>query len=103
MQVNLERRAPIAYQYKKMIFLKKPYLLALLIAVALAAWLLSGQMAAVETSQEIPIAAPEKASPNIIKVRVREQQAQPLTREIILTGRTAPFRTVTLRAEIIYR
>lgn len=84
-------------------FLKKPYLLALLIATALTLWLLSGQMAEIETSQEVPTTtavAPQKVSPNLMPVRVREQQAQSLIREIILTGRTAPLRTVTLRAEI---
>lgn len=81
------------------IFLRKPYLLALLISATLAAWLWSGQMAESTTPEPLPTAAPPPA-PSIIQVRVREQQAQPLTREIIITGRTAPLRTATLRAEI---
>ncbi|OQY54803.1 MAG: efflux RND transporter periplasmic adaptor subunit [Candidatus Parabeggiatoa sp. nov. 2] len=79
------------------LFTKRPYLLALLIAVALAAWLLSGQTTDVAKPST---AVPPKAPPSLISVRVREQKAQSLTREIVLTGRTAPLRTVLLRAEI---
>ena len=82
------------------LFLKKPYLLTLIIATAIGLWLLSGQMEEVTTSQKAAMVVPQKASPSIIQVRVREQQAQPLPHEIILTGHTAPLRTVTLRAEI---
>jgi multidrug efflux system membrane fusion protein len=78
------------------IFLKKPYLLALLIATSLAIWLLSGQ-----TTDGTQLVEPSQTkSSKLIQVRVREQKAQPLNREIILTGRTAPYRTATLRAEI---
>ena len=78
------------------IFLKKPYLLALIIAASFAIWLLSGQTANVTTAQEVARENPAPPTP----VRIRKQQAQALTREIVLTGRTAPYRTATLRAEI---
>jgi len=83
------------------LFLKKPYILALLITIAFSAWLLSGQTTENAKPQSASTAdAPPPPPPNLIKVRVREHKAHPFTREIILTGRTAPFRTVLLKAEI---
>ncbi|HIE02910.1 MAG TPA: efflux RND transporter periplasmic adaptor subunit [Thiotrichaceae bacterium] len=81
------------------LFLKRPYILALLIAVALGAWLFSGQAKVEQQSEAQKQQTVEEAQPSVIQVRVREQKAQPLRREIILTGRTAPLRTVLLRAE----
>ncbi len=81
-----------------MIFLEKPYLLALAITAALAIWLISGQ-----TAQEPP---PSSQTPSVesksapMEVQVRDQKPEWLPREITLTGYTAPLRTVTLRAEI---
>lgn len=77
------------------IFIRKPYLLALLITVALFIWLTSGQ-------QETTIAPQAKVTATVLpmQVQVREQIAESLTKEIILTGRTAPLRTVLLRSEI---
>ncbi|MDM8557332.1 efflux RND transporter periplasmic adaptor subunit [Candidatus Parabeggiatoa sp. HSG14] len=88
--------------------LKRPYILALFIVIALAAWLFSEKIVDVlahqeKISEEIPVEetiVPPKVAPIPIQVRIREQKAQPLTREIILTGRTAPFRIVTLRTEV---
>jgi multidrug efflux system membrane fusion protein len=79
------------------IFARKPYLLALLFTATLAIWLLSGGSHADKT----PIITPSSAiTPAIMKVRVQTLVAQPLLREIVVTGRTAPYRMVTLRAEI---
>jgi multidrug efflux system membrane fusion protein len=80
------------------LLLKKPYLLALLIAATLAAWLLSGQT--MENAPPPSASTTSSASSNVISVRVRELKAKPFTRQLVLTGRTAPFRTVLLRAEI---
>lgn len=73
-------------------WIQKPYVLALLICIALSSWLFSGH-AQDTTSKPTPQISP-------MTVRVQTYQAQPLTREIVLTGRTAPFRTTTLKAEI---
>jgi len=83
-------------------FLKRPYILALLIALALGAWLFSGHASVEQQSeaQKQPTATETQTSTSVMQVRVREQKAKPLTREIILTGRTAPLRTVLLRAEM---
>jgi multidrug efflux system membrane fusion protein len=86
------------------IFIEKPYLLALLISATLALWLLSGQTSDTNdfsSKQEVEQkSSTQTAQSPLIKVRVRKQRAKPLTREIILTGRTAPLRTATLKAEV---
>jgi len=76
------------------IFLEKPYLLALLISTVITIWLLSGP------SQERMVTISPSPSVTHIPVRIREQQATSLTREIIITGRTAPRRTVILKSEL---
>ncbi len=76
----------------------KPYLLALFITVALAVWLASGQKT-VEIKTTLPTTKPTTTE-TLISVQTREQQAEMLTREIVITGRSAPARTATLRAEI---
>lgn len=81
------------------IFLEKPYLLALVITAALAIWLISGQTAPPEPSAP-PKPTPGETKATSIEVQVRVQQPERLPREIVLTGHTAPLRTVTLRAEI---
>jgi multidrug efflux system membrane fusion protein len=79
------------------IFLEKPYLLALLVTAVLIIWWLMP----LEANQNVTLPeTPVKKPSTITKVRVREQFAQPLLQEITLTGRTAPQRTATLRAEI---
>jgi len=79
-------------------FTRKPYLLSLLIVAAMAIWLISGQSADVSSPKsDIPNAVATKPTP--IKVQVREQLAESLIREVVVTGRTAPSRTATVRAE----
>jgi multidrug efflux system membrane fusion protein len=80
------------------LFVRKPYILAFLISIALGVWLLSGQGTKITAAQEVST-APE-TSTSIMRVQVREQTATLLNREIIVTGRTAPLRTAQLRAEI---
>ncbi|GAB6042907.1 efflux RND transporter periplasmic adaptor subunit [Endothiovibrio diazotrophicus] len=75
--------------------------LALGFAVALAAWLGSGQFVPKEANgkTEIPVAkAPPKARP-LPTVRVRTLQAETVERQLVLHGHTAPARLVTLKAE----
>jgi multidrug efflux system membrane fusion protein len=73
-----------------------PYLIALFIATALALWLLSGQTK--EAIAPIQISKPKATLP--LKVQVKILKATSLQRKITLTGRTAPSRITTLRAEI---
>jgi membrane fusion protein, multidrug efflux system len=79
--------------------LTRSYLIAAGIAVALAGWLASGQIGAGRSADDTPAAARDTAAVRLPTVRVRELIAQPIQREIVLNGKTAPARQVTLRAE----
>ena len=77
--------------------------LALVIAVALAAWLGSGQMGPQPADGKVaeetaPSEVVPKAKP-LQRVQVRTLRAEPVTREVVIHGHTAPARRVTLRAE----
>ncbi len=73
-----------------------PYLIALLIASTLILWLLSGQ----SKEDNVPTNTPVLEIKKPIKVQVQVSHAQPLQRIITLTGYTAPYRVVTLSAQI---
>ena len=77
--------------------------LALVIAVALAAWLGSGQFGGREANgKAVESPAEEVAAPKekpLQRVRVRTLHAESVTREVVIHGHTAPARSVTLRAE----
>ncbi|MGH6901035.1 MAG: biotin/lipoyl-binding protein, partial [Geminicoccaceae bacterium] len=76
------------------------YLIAAAIAVALAGWLASGHIGAGRSPTEAPAGAVEPtAAVRLPNVRVRELDAAPIQREIVVNGKTAPSRQVTLRAE----
>ncbi len=81
--------------------IKTSYLIASGIAIAVTAWLLSGQL-----TREEPVtpagATSEMAQPAaapLARVRVREQAAEPRIVEIVLRGQTVANRQVELRAE----
>jgi multidrug efflux system membrane fusion protein len=84
----------------KRFFSAKPSIfIALGVLLALAGWLLSGQL----QNNAKPVdstATPREQSDALTRVRVRDFQAQPISQEIVITGRTEPAREVTLRAEI---
>lgn len=75
---------------------QRPYLLALLICIVLTLWLFSGhaQDTALHPTPQV------NSSTELMTVRTQTYQAQPLTRQLVITGRSAPFRTTTLKAEI---
>jgi multidrug efflux system membrane fusion protein len=83
-------------------------LIALVIAMALALWLASGQLPQLGRAAD-PAAPPPQplaarpAEPPLMRVQVRESVGAPIERVILLNGRTAPARRVELRAEIAGR
>jgi multidrug efflux system membrane fusion protein len=79
--------------------MKQSYLIAIIIALAVAAWLLSGQFGREEDHAEAALPAAAHAEPAPPKVRVSERLAQPHTAEIVLRGRTEAARIVELKAE----
>ena len=79
--------------------IKPSYLIAAGIALAISGWLASGQLGAGKAKPERAAAAAQSAAARLPTVRVREVVAEPIQREIIINGKTAPARAVTLRAE----
>jgi multidrug efflux system membrane fusion protein len=80
--------------------MKNSYLIAILIALAVAGWLLSGQFGREEDHAEAaaPAAAAVAEAPPP-KVRVADRVAEPHIAEIVLRGRTEAARIVELKAE----
>ena len=87
--------------------MNKSYILAFLMAAAVAGWVFSGQLQ--ETSAEEKAKAEETQAAKVDKkdermtVRVRIMQAQPHQREVVLRGRTQAVRSVAVKAEIAGR
>lgn len=73
---------------------RQPAWIALFIAVTLALWIASGQLAAESEEQADTSQAP------LPKVQVQRMRAEPVQREITLYGRSEPDRIATLRAEV---
>ncbi|HET6522211.1 MAG TPA: efflux RND transporter periplasmic adaptor subunit [Geminicoccaceae bacterium] len=85
---------------------KRSYLLAAGMALGLAGWLASGQIDALNgraADAAAPAAGREAgagaAARPTMTVRVRELTAEPVARQIVVNGRTAPARAVEVRAE----
>src|SRR5688500_15595503 len=79
--------------------IKTSYLIAAGIALAISGWLASGQLDAGKTAPESAGPAAASDAARLPSVRVREMMAEPIQREIVINGKTAPARVVTLRAE----
>jgi multidrug efflux system membrane fusion protein len=79
--------------------IKTSYLIAAGIALAISGWLASGQLDAGKTAPEPAGPAAASDAARLPSVRVREMVAEPIQREIVINGKTAPARVVTLRAE----
>ena len=75
---------------------RQPVWLALIIVVVLCFWLASGLVKEVTDKQP----EPKKHQIPLVKVTVENVQADEVTREITLYGRTEPDRVATLRSEV---
>jgi multidrug efflux system membrane fusion protein len=76
----------------------KSWLTSAGIAIAITAWILTGQVDGGDDADTV--AADQEAEANIrTSVRVRTQTAMEVTRTITINGKTAPARTVELNAE----
>lgn len=74
-------------------------LIALGITAALTLWLLSGT-GATGSARDSSLKAPRVDRPAVTSVRVKAVESQPVTRDVIIYGKTEAARSVTLRAEI---
>ncbi|WP_339767129.1 efflux RND transporter periplasmic adaptor subunit [uncultured Paraglaciecola sp.] len=78
----------------------KPYWIALVILVILTIWVASGMLFAEPDSDAQTRKDAKHRDVGLVSVRVERVNAQPITREINLYGRTEPNRSVTLRSEV---
>ncbi|MEK9661564.1 MAG: efflux RND transporter periplasmic adaptor subunit [Alphaproteobacteria bacterium] len=79
--------------------MKKSVLIAALLAIAAAGWILSGQLAPGDSPPEQPTQAAAPAAERKMSVRVRDLVARPLVHEVAVTGETQASRRVDVRAE----
>ena len=79
------------------LFSRRPYVVALLLSLALAAWMASGRLGSGATEDEVAVQG--QSGPLLPKVRVRTFKAEPVRRTVTLYGRTEPDRLATLKAE----
>ena len=78
----------------------KPWIVALMIIGALTVWMLTGTNGTNGTdANESAEIADELPAPDLRSVQVQVQQAEPVTRNINVYGRTAPARDVDIKAE----
>jgi multidrug efflux system membrane fusion protein len=75
---------------------RRPWMIAVGLTVIVILWLASGALTR-ETKIETDAAAPAKT--DNARVQIRARQAEPVTRTIQIYGRTAPARTVEMKAE----
>lgn len=85
---------------KKLLIARQSWLIAGALLVALSGWLLSGQISEEAAAENTPIASVDDIRDSTVNVRVRTLTSEPVSREVIINGRTEPARAVTLRAEI---
>lgn len=69
------------------------------ITAGLTLWLLSGS-GATGSARDPSLEGPRVDRPAVTRVRVRLLEAQPVTRDVVIYGKTEAARSVTLRAEI---
>jgi multidrug efflux system membrane fusion protein len=79
---------------------ERPYILAIIIVIALFLWMFSGTMNAQNIASKHQKNTQQKRNVPIAKVQVKTMQAQSIHDSVELYGRTEPSRTATLRAEV---
>jgi multidrug efflux system membrane fusion protein len=79
--------------------MNRSILIALVMAAAMAAWLLSGALAGdgEEAAGQAPAAQEGEAAP--MKVRVRDSTASAVVRRVVVQGQLEPLRSVEVKAE----
>ena len=76
---------------------KRPWLIAVAIALALLLWLLSGSLF---HAQETASADRPAAESGLAKVEIQWLQASPMQRQLVVQGQVEPWRRVELRAQL---
>ncbi len=77
---------------------KRPWIISLMLIIALLAWLASGSMGR-NTNKQDESTTDSTREITLASVRVRMVEAEKVDRAIVLYGRTEPNRQITLKAE----
>lgn len=83
----------------KMIRTLHPAWIAGIIAIAVTVWVMTGVVDSPEKPSTAEQTAAEPEAPKVIKVKVRPSEGTPIIREAIISGKTAPVRSVRVKAE----
>ena len=78
--------------------MNKSVLIAIAAVVTLVLWMLSGQTGTAETPAESVATEPARKD-TVMKVQTRLQDAEQITREIILQGQVEPLKVIHMRSE----
>ncbi len=80
--------------------IKGSYIAAVVVAVAVAGWIVSGQLGSDDRSAQAQKPPAELgARERVTQVRVRAQKAEPYTAGVVLRGQTEALRSVDVKAE----
>ena len=77
---------------------RRPWIIAVGLTVMVMLWLASGVLGG-SRPPKTGCREPPAAAASTARVQIRAQQAEPVTRTISVYGRTAPARTVEIKAE----
>jgi multidrug efflux system membrane fusion protein len=77
---------------------RRPWIIAVGLTVAVTLWLASGFLGG-EAPRKADAGGPAAFTAGTARVQIRAQQAEPVTRTISVYGRTAPARSVEIKAE----
>lgn len=77
----------------------RPWLIAVAIVLGVVVWMASGRRPAQPGATQMPAAEAAAQDAVVPSVQARLQAAEPVTRMLTVYGRTAPARTVQLKAE----
>lgn len=78
--------------------MNRSVLIALVAVVALVLWMLSGQLGTTETQTDSTTTEPAREE-TVMKVQTRFQDAEKITREIIIQGQVEPLKVIHMRSE----
>jgi len=78
---------------------RRPWLIAVGLTVLVGLWLTSGFFGGESAPESVTADQSAASAATTMRVQTRAQQAEPVTRTISVYGRTAPARTVEIKAE----
>ena len=78
---------------------KRPWIISLVLVLAMSAWIASGSMENQSPAEEKTVESEQAADKKLVTVRVRQAVPELVAQSVVVYGRTAPNRSVTLKTE----